>query len=384
MIDIKFTIKSSSETDVHRPWANERNIDMDKNGLLYYQSARALKLPASILEPITGMVIHLGKRTFYFRSCETPFNGGSSIGIADNKYCTNKILEASGFPVPKAVAFSKDVFEKEQTESLIANLNFPLVVKPMQGTSLGDDVLCNISSIDQLKLYMGKCYQKYNFLSIEEFYPNLNSYRVLVFYQKVIGVVQRFSARVVGDGTHTIKELVELQNIAREKLKNRVKLGPIKIDEETMIRLNELSLTVDSIPNHNETVVLCYTCNSTRGGTTKSLGKKINKDNARLLCQAASVLGLNFVGFDVVCEDILIPISKSRGVIIEANHNPAVSIHETPLSGPRSNVTKIVLRKLIRQHPISYLIALYRDPSMRLYVHLSLLVLVVIGCRLIG
>jgi len=359
-------------------------MNMDNNGLLYYESARALKLPALILEPITGMVIHLGKRTFYFRSCETPFNGGSSIGIADNKYCTNKILEASGFPVPKAVAFSKNVFEKEKIESLIANLNFPLVVKPMQGTSLGDDVLCNIGHIGQLELYMEKCYQKYDFLSIEEFYPNLSSYRVLVFYQKVIGVVQRFSARVIGDGIHSIRELVALQNIEREKLKHRVKLGPIKIDEETMIRLNELNLTVDSIPNHNETIVLCYTCNSTRGGTTKSLGKKIDKENARLLCQAAGVLGLNFVGFDVVCEDILIPIAKSRGVIIEANHNPAVSIHENPLSGPRSRVTKIVLRKLIRQHPISYLIALYRNPSTRLYINLSLLVLIVIGSKLMG
>jgi len=329
---------------------------MDKNALLYYKSACALKFPATIRKQIHGFEIKLGKTPYYFRGGDTPFNCGSSIGVASNKYCMNKILEASGYPVPKACAFRRDEFEQINMDSLSKQLKFPLVVKPMQGTAMGKDVLCNITNIEQLSIYMKKSYRKHQFLTLEEFYSGLNSYRVLIFYNQVIGVVQRFSARVTGDGVHSISELIALANIVRDSYKKTVSLGPLKVDEEYLIRLKEVGMTVDTIPAKNETVVLCYTCNSTRGGTMKSLGNKICKENARLLCRAAKTLNLNIVGFDIQCEDILIPIEKSRGVIIEANHNPDISIHESPMSGIQNRVSLKILFRLIWRHPLAYLL----------------------------
>ena len=346
---------------------------MDKSALLYYQSACALKLPASIIKQIGGFEIKLGKARYFFRGGETPFNCGSSISVASNKYCMNKILEASGFPVPKADAIHKDEFKKKNTSHLIKKLKFPLVVKPMQGTACGLDVLCNVTNLDQLHAYMKKSYREHAFLSVEEFHPGLNSYRVLIFCNRVIGVVQRFSARVTGDGIHSINELIALENIVRETFKSTVSLGPIKVDEEYHIRLKELGMTLDTIPADKETVVLCYTCNSTRGGTMKSLANKICLENARLLCRAAKALNLNFVGFDIQCEDILIPIEKSRGVIIEANHNPDISIHENPMTGIRNRVSKKILFRLILRHPIAYLMGLCQTGNYILYIR-SLLI----------
>lgn len=332
---------------------------MDINASLYYQAARALKLPTSILPQIDGFEIKLGKTGYFFRGGETPFNCGSSISVSGNKYCMNKILEAAGFPVPKSEAYSKETFEKENVEFLMKELRFPLVVKPMQGTALGLDVLCNITNFKQLHSYMKKCYQKHPFLSVEEFHSGLNSYRVLIFFNQVIGVVQRFPARVTGDGIHSIKELIKRENIVRATYKNKVSLGPIKVDEESHIRLKELGMTLNTIPKDKEVVVLCYVCNSTRGGTMTSLGKAIGIENARLLCRAAKALNLNFVGFDVQCEDILIPIEKSSGVIIEANHNPDISIHENPMAGIRNWVSKKMLFRFILKHPVAYLMGLY-------------------------
>ena len=347
---------------------------MDKNALLYYQSASALKLPAALIKQICGFEIKLGKTRYFFRGGETPFNCGSSISVTSNKYCMNKILEAAGFPVPKANAFHQDEFEADNIECLIKQLNFPLVVKPMQGTALGRDVLCNITNIDQLNAYMKKCYLTHSFLSVEEFHPGLNSYRVLIFHNQVIGVVQRFSARVTGDGIHSINALITLENKVRETYKDTVSLGPIKVDEEYLIRLNELGMTLDTIPQDKETIVLCYTCNSTRGGTMKSLGKKICIENASLLCRAAKALNLNMVGFDIQCEDILIPIEKSRGVIIEANHNPDITIHENPMTGIRNRVSKKILMRLILRHPIAYLVGMRQTRRHFFYIK-SMLIL---------
>ena len=357
---------------------------MDKNAYLYYQSACFLKLPSKLLDKIEGFEVMLGNRRYFFRGGETPYNAGSSISVAINKYCMNNILSDAGFPVPKAVAIHCTDFKEEKIKAIMEDLSFPLVVKPMIGTSMGTDVICNITNINQLQKMMAKRFKSHYFLSLEEFHPNLNSYRVLVFYNKVIGVVQRFSARIVGDGIHSIKELIVLTNKERMKLKDKVSLGPIKVDDECLIRLDELNLTQDMVPMLNETIVLCYTCNSSRGGTMKSLGKMICKENARLLCQAAKVLNLNIVGFDVVCEDICIPIEDSPGVIIEANHNPDISIHEHPMFGTPNIVSRRIMKRIIWRHPLSYLIALYKNKANNLYVILSMLSLWIVASKLLA
>lgn len=354
---------------------------MNKNALLYYQSALDLGLPVKKIKEIDGFKIVLGKQCYFFRGGETPFNCGSSVSIASNKYCTNKLLEAAGFPTPKATAFSKEEFKKLNPESFIENFNFPFVVKPTTGAT-GKDVLCNIHTIEELTRYMKKCYKKYDFLSIEEFHANLNSYRVLIFYNKVIGVVQRFPASVVGDGIHTIEELIVLHNKEREQLKETVSLGFIKVDEECHIRLKELKMTLATVPKANETIMLCYTCNSTRGGTMKSLGAAICKENARLLRHAAKTLGLNIVGFDVACEDILTPIEKSRGVIIEANHNPDISIHEHPIYGIPHRVSKKILKRLILRQPFSYLLGCYQHKRSGFYIKSSFIIFMLITMKL--
>ena len=61
----------------------------------------------------------------------------------------------------------------------------------------------------------------------------------------------------------------------------------------------------------------------------------ICKENADLALRAAKVLNLQLVGLDFLCEDLEIPIEKSRGCIIEANHCPDITAHEDPPEGCR-------------------------------------------------
>ena len=356
---------------------------MDKNALLYYQSADTLKFTTSIIQHIAGFEIKLGKKRYFFRGGDTPFNYSSSLGVAKNKFCMNKLLESAGFPVPKAIAFNKNDVQQHTLESLIEGLNFPLVAKPTIDTSAGVDVLCHINDIVQLETYLEDCFKRHEFISVEEYHAAFNAYRVLVFYNKVIGVVQRFPAQILGDGIHSIKELIALSNIEREKLQDTVSLGPISIDEEYHIRLKELQMTVDTIPKDKESIVLCYTCNSSRGGTMKSLGKQIGKENARLLCNAARALNMNIVGFDVLCDDILIPFKHSRGVIIEANHQPDISIHENPMSGSKNRVSKKILRRLMFKHPIAYVLGLYQNKSYGFYIKSSSIIFILFACKLL-
>ncbi|RAP37035.1 UDP-N-acetylmuramyl peptide synthase [Legionella quinlivanii] len=304
-------------------------------------------------EEIDGFEVVLGKHHYHFSYNESPFNNSCSARIAINKFYTNTLLESAGIPVPKAAYLNLEDFENNLLNERIADLNFPLVVKPLTG-SLGMDVLCNIQSLEELTRHLLRIFSLHHHLLIEEFHGNLKSYRVLVFNKEVIGVVLCRPANVIGNGSLTIKELIDAANIERQALDNP-DLGPITADEECMIRLKERGISLDYIPPKDERIVLAYTSNGTRGGSYESLGKEISRENRQLMIQVAEQLNLQLTGIDVECEDINQPIVETGGVIIEVNHRPDVRIHELPNAGHPQPVSKTIMRSFMYRHPFSYL-----------------------------
>ena len=337
----------------------------NKNAGHYYASSKKLFLPVEIIDSIEGFFFRLGKKNYFFRGFETPLNNSCSENLARNKYCANKLLESAGIPVPKAAAIHIDEFKQGLLEHIIADLSFPMVVKPLMG-SQGCDVVCNIPDMEQLMDHMNRLLPANEILLIEEFHGNLNSFRILVLHQRIIGVIQRYSAYVVGDGRHSITELVASANIKREQLNNE--LAPIVLDEECHIRLKELGLTPEYIPSPDERVQLCYTCNASRGGTYEALSTKLCEKNRQLFIHICTVLNLNIAGIDVECADLNRPITRSNGVIIEVNSSPSVRIHETPQSGKPIRVTQKVIRSIIYRHPLSYLNVLYKNKKTGPYI----------------
>ena len=349
---------------------HKENI-IDKNAERYYKSSKALFLPVKPIQAINGFELKLGNRHYLFNGCETPFNNISSASTAEDKYCTHQILEMAGIPVPKAVSLHVNDFNQNKTEEVIADLKFPLVIKPLVNGAQGRDVLCNIQTFEELQIALAQHFKSYNYLLVEEFHGKLTSYRVLVFNRRVIGVVIRYPASVIGDGQHNITELVALTNKKRKAISDF--LGPIKLDDEGQIKLKELGINAEYIPSIGERVALCYTSNATRGGTFRPLGNQICKENRKLMIKVAAVLNLGLAGIDVECADINRPIEQTNGVIIEVNHRPSIRIHECPIDGTPHLVTKQIMRYFIFRHPLSYLYALYSNKPTSFYIRTFML-----------
>ncbi len=327
---------------------------MSKILQLYLKTAKKLKLPHTHRKEFNGIEIYLSGKKYSFRGGSTPFNDGASENISINKCAVNQLLHNANFPVPHLAIISKNNCINGIWS--LPKITYPVVAKPTVSPSgNGRDVLCNIQEEQTLISYLNKNKEKYDFFNIEMFEQGLIDYRVLVFFNKVIAVAQRDPASVMGDGKHTVSELIEIENEKRSKV-TTVTLEKIKIDEECEIKLKELDLTLEKIPQLNKKITLCYTCNDARGGTEISLGDSICPENAALACQAAKILNLNLVGFDIICEDIQRPISQSRGFILEANITPDPIMHETPLAGIPIPISKIFLKKIMRKHFIAYTI----------------------------
>jgi len=247
-----------------------------------------------------------------------------------------------------------------------------LVAKPLQDQR-GNGVLCNINTSSELQDYLNEAFTRYEFIIIEEFHAHLNSYRVLVFNQKIIGIVSRYPAHVLGNGQDNIAQLIHKTNQER-RLINEF-LGPIVLDAEAKICLNEQGLNSDYIPAVGEKVALGYTSNATRGGTYETYHGKVCRYNRQLMRQVANVLDLKLVGIDIQCVDLNTPLIHPHGVIIEANEVPSIRIHELPMYGKPVLVTRKIMRWFIYRHPLAYLYSLYFNNRTAFYIRSTLLLL---------
>ncbi|MBA2709942.1 MAG: UDP-N-acetylmuramyl peptide synthase [Tatlockia sp.] len=347
---------------------------MDRNAELFYRGAKKLGLTVHVHSDLGFLEIIIGRNHYYFMRTLTPLNEGASVFVCKNKFRANQLLINAGYPLPKAVAFTKKEFLMLGLKELIKPLNFPLVAKPMENSGRGTDVLCNIKDLSTLKKQVKAIFEKFDYVQLEEFHKNIREYRVLVLKNKVIGVVERFAASVEGDGIHTIAELIAISNEKRAILAKNLTISPLIYDLEYQQCLEEQGLSLESIVSYGAKIKLCHTVNTGRGGDIISLGKKIHPSNALLLCAALKETGLTYGGFDIICEDINLPFSQSKWMIIEINHNPDLTIHEIPNQGIRVSVINKILGQLIRRHPLSYLLHITSQSFRSKFVKSGLLI----------
>lgn len=326
---------------------------MDQNSKLFYQSALALKLSCTIEDSIHAFYYTLGRKRFFMHGVNIPLNNAGSVSVARNKYCVNQLLKKAGISAPKATAITQaDFLQNEFNLTALlhdSDIHFPIVVKPTCDTNSGKDVFCKIKNEEVLRTYLTKMFMKYTVISIEEFISDLKSYRILVLDNAVIGVTERIPAYVTGDGVHTLEELIKMVNTNTENIH-----GCIDIFEEQREKMAEMQITLTDIIQAGRVIQLAYKCNATEGGTTRAADYEICDENREFAITAAKTLELDFVGFDIMCENIGKPIHKTRGYIIEANYNPDITIHETPTEGKPNQVTKLILKACIKRHRFAY------------------------------
>lgn len=329
-------------------WSTGGNVKDDIQ--ILYEQALRMRLPVRHIPDIQCLKIFLGKKNYIFLPFYMPFNNFGAINLARNKFAVNTVLKKGGFPVPKAIGINRYSYTKAQLNDLVKDLQFPLVAKPMQDTCGGRGVVCNIPDLDKLSAYLEVNFQKYADIQIEEFQQGLQEYRVLILKNKVLGVVKRMPYTLVCDGSQSIEKL--LQKHIQHCLTTGRK--PFQIDEDCLSCLYHQGYLLHDIPPKDTTLQLSYTVNRARGGLVHSLGKKIHPENARYLVQVAKMMSLDFVGFDLLCEDIETSFKASKWVIIEANFGPDITLHEFPDEGEPVRVSKKILRALIYRHPWAY------------------------------
>ncbi|HEX9943623.1 MAG TPA: cyanophycin synthetase, partial [Thermoanaerobaculia bacterium] len=218
-------------------------------------------------------------------------------------------------------------------------------VKPLDGHH-GDAVSINLKTPDDVK----GAYEKARELSarvLVEACQTGNDYRILVIDGRVVAVARRVPGHVVGDGRHTVAELIDLVNsdprrgIGHEKVLTR-----LAVDDQARRLLQEAGLTLDSVLSEGQVVYLRATGNLSTGGTAIDMTDVIHEDNRIMAERAVKAIGLDVGGVDFISPDITRSYREAGGAIVEVNAAPGFRMHLAPTEGKPRDVAGPVIDML--------------------------------------
>ncbi|HVI01674.1 MAG TPA: acetate--CoA ligase family protein, partial [Enhygromyxa sp.] len=209
-----------------------------------------------------------------------------AVAIASDKEETNQILGDLGLPVPR----QQLVRDARRAVQAAERLGYPVVVKPLDANH-GRGVSINLQDGDSVALAFEKAREHSRTVIVETFIQGFD-HRMLVVNSKLIAVAKRVPGHVVGDGEHTVEQLVEIVNadprrgIGHEKVLTRIEL------DHQALRLMELAgKTRESVLAPGEELYLRSTGNLSTGGTAVDLTDVVHFDNREMAVRAASAIG---------------------------------------------------------------------------------------------
>ncbi|MCH7488570.1 MAG: acetate--CoA ligase family protein [Chloroflexi bacterium] len=131
-----------------------------------------------------------------------------AVEIASDKEDTRNLLQDLGLPVP----MQRLVRSESNAVRAAERIGYPVVVKPLNANH-GRGVSIRLMDADQVRVAFGKAREHGTGRSVlvESFISGFD-HRMLVVNGKLVAVAKRVPGHVVGDGKHTIEELVEVIN----------------------------------------------------------------------------------------------------------------------------------------------------------------------------
>ncbi len=264
-----------------------------------------------------------------------------AVELASDKKETNRILGDLGLPVPRQAL----VYRLRRALSAAERIGYPVVLKPLDANH-GRGVTTDITDESQLEKAYDKAKEHSDGVIVETFLEGLD-HRLLVVNGELVAAAKRVPAHVVGDGRHTVEELVALVNedprrgVGHEKVLTRISL-----DAAAERMLAAYDYAVDSVPAESEIVYLQPTANLSTGGTAVDVTDVIHPDNRIMAERSILALGLDVGGVDFITTDITRSYREVGGGICECNAAPGFRMHVAPSEGEPREVAEPVIDML--------------------------------------
>lgn len=256
--------------------------------------------------------------------------------VCELKNISKNIFKNNNINTPKWKEFYEDA-KVSQIQLELKKLKFPIVIKPNDGIC-GKDIQVGVKNISEAVKILKKLQKKHKLILAEEMFIG-DEIRVLATRSRVIAASIRRPASVLGDGKHTIKQLVKIKNKTRTFI-----LKPLKINQEVV---KKQGYKLDSIPKKGTRVFVQGVSNVALGGDTIDLTDKLHPSIKKLAIKSIKSLpDVKYAGLDFMTKDYTKAQNKNTYTIIEANAFPMISMHYKPFKGKPINTAREILKEL--------------------------------------
>ncbi|MBY0376475.1 cyanophycin synthetase [Patescibacteria group bacterium] len=293
-----------------------------------------------VIEPEWGVVaqiIYKNGVTRSLRFYSLDLNHIASADIAKDKDYAKFFIKKLGYPVAEGTTIFKDswakVLKSNRTISYAVKyakkLGYPVILKP---NSKSQGVGVSLASNDaELKSALRNIFKDEKIVVLEKYMPG-RDYRVVVLDGEIISAYERTALCVVGDGKHSVLELL------KEKQKNFIKTGrDTKInftDARIKLKLQKQGYTFRSILPKGQKIFLLDNANLSTGGDSTDVTETISTDFKKIAINLTRQMGLRIAGVDIMVTkgDISKNLKSAKYYIIEINAAPGLDHYVT--TGP--------------------------------------------------
>jgi cyanophycin synthetase len=264
-----------------------------------------------------------------------------AVELASDKEETNKILASLGLPVPRQELAQNEA----QAMRAAKRIGFPVVTKPYNGNH-GRGISIRLTTEAEVAHGYNVAKEHSRSVIVESFLEG-DDHRLLVVNGELVAATRRTPGHVVGDGEHTIVQLIETVNqdprrgVGHEKVLTRLEL-----DAQAEKMLERAGLTAQSVPERGRVVYLRSTANLSTGGTATDVTDVIHPDNRDMAVRAIRAIGLDVGGVDFLSTNIAESYRTIGGGICEVNAAPGFRMHVAPSEGTARDVAGPVIDML--------------------------------------
>jgi cyanophycin synthetase len=264
-----------------------------------------------------------------------------AVELASDKEETNRLLANLGLPVPR----QRLVQAVDDAVAAAERIGYPVVVKPYNANH-GRGISIHLSTAEQVRAAFEIAREHSRSVIVESFITG-DDHRMLVINGELVAVARRVPGHVVGDGIHTVEQLVDQVNsdprrgIGHEKVLTR-----LVFDQQAETLLARKGYARETVPADGERVFLRSTGNLSTGGTATDMTDVVHPDNAGMAVRAVKAIGLDVGGVDFLSTDITESYKDVGGAICEVNAAPGFRMHMAPSEGRARDVAGPVMDML--------------------------------------
>lgn len=334
-------IRKSIAEDVQRMREIREDVRFGPSTGSLVEEAQARDIPFIRLNDQSLVQLGYGVHQKRIQATTTANTNMIAVDIAGNKHATKKLLGDMGVPVPKGFR----IRDKDELAQTLDSVGYPLVIKPLDGNH-GKGATVGITDYEHAEIAFDKAKEYSRWVIVEQQLQGAD-FRALIVNNRLIAVAERIPAHIVGDGEHTIEQLIEITNAdTRRGYGHENVLTTIDVDGQTMRCIRSKEYELDTVLPKDEILHLKTTANISTGGTAIDRTDEVHPQNVFLFERIARIIGLDVAGVDIIAPNVSEPLAETGGGIIEVNAAPGFRMHLSPSEGIGRNVAEHVIDML--------------------------------------